>query len=257
MGVLYEKKERLAYFTLSRPEALNSLDPDSLGQLSQSLIEFRDDPEVWVGIVTGAGERAFSAGADLREAIPRMLSREAPEPWRPPATIMRGLKIYKPLIAAINGVAMGGGLEMALACDIRIAAEGATLGQPEVRWSLIPGWGGTQRLPRMLPAAKAAEMLLMGRSITAQEALRMGLVSKVVPLPQLMPTATQWAQEICKLGPLGVRAAKEAMLRGLDLTLEEGLRLEQMIFDSLRFTEDAQEGPRAFAEKRPPKFTGR
>lgn len=257
MGVLYEKKERLAFFTLNRPEALNALDPPSLEEFQKALIDFRDDPEVWVGIITGAGERAFSAGADLVNTIPRMLDRDSPEPWRPPANIMRGLTIYKPLIAAINGAAMGGGLEVALACDIRIAVEGVNLGQPEVRWSLIPGWGATQRLPRMAPAAKAAEMILMGRSITAEEALRLGLINAVVPRAQLLPTATQWAQEICKLGPLGVRAAKEAMLRGLDLTLEEGLRLEQMLFDSLRFTEDAQEGPRAFAQKRPPVFKGR
>ncbi len=257
MGILYEKKDRVAYFTLNRPEALNAFDPPSLEEFSKALIDFRDDPEAWVGIITGAGERAFSAGADLVQSIPRLLSRDGPEPWRPPPTILRGLTIYKPFIAAINGLAMGGGLEVALACDLRIAAEKATLGQPEGRWSLIPGWGGTQRLPRNLPYAKAAEMILMGRSITADEALRLGLINAVVPLPQLLPTATQWAQEICKLGPLGVRAAKEAMLRGLDLTLQEGLRLEEMVFDSLRFTDDAQEGPKAFAQKRPPVFKGK
>ena len=167
---------------------------------------------------------------------------------------MRGLEVWKPLIAAINGMALGGGLELALACDIRIAAENATFGQPEVRLSLIPGWGGTQRLPRAVPLAKAAELVLTGRTIDAKEAYRIGLVNEVVPLAELLSKANKWAEEICQLGPLGVRAAKEAMMRGMEMPLTEGLRLEQMIFDSLRHTEDAVEGPKAFVEKRPPVF---
>lgn len=254
MALLYEKKGKTATITLNRPQALNSLDPETLQELNRALTDFRDDEGLWVGIVTGAGERAFCAGADIRATIPRLLDRSAHEPWRGPATIMRGLEIWKPLIAAINGMALGGGLELALACDIRLAAENATFGQPEVRLSLIPGWGGTQRLPRAVPLAKAAELILTGRSIDAREAYRIGLVNEVVPLPELLAQANKWAEEICQLGPLGVRAGKEAMMRGIELPLTEGLRLEQMIFDSLRYAEDAAEGPRAFVEKRPPVF---
>ncbi len=146
---------------------------------------------------------------------------------------------------------------MLLACDIRIAAENATFGSPEVRWSIIPGWGATQRLPRMIPYAKAAELILMGTPIDATEAYRLGLVNKVVPLPELLPTAREWAAKICENGPLGVRAAKEAMIRGAGMTLEDGLRLEQVFLDLLSTTEDAAEGPRAFAEKRKPVYKER
>lgn len=257
MALLFEAKGRIATITINRPRALNSLDPETLQELHDALVRFRDDPELWVGIVTGAGDRAFCAGADLTATIPAMLDPKAAVPYRAPATILRGLEIYKPLIAAVNGFALGGGLELLMACDLRIVSEGATLGQPEVKWSLIPGWGGTQRLPRMLPYAKAAEIILMGRSIDAQEALRLGLINAVVSKDKLMETTVAWANELCQLGPLGVRAAKEAMLRGLDQTLEQGLRLEQMLFEGLRTSEDAQEGPRAFAEKRKPNFKGR
>ncbi|MBI4307785.1 MAG: enoyl-CoA hydratase/isomerase family protein [Chloroflexi bacterium] len=254
MTLIYDKKERVAVITLNRPDALNSLDPDTLAELHKALVDFRDNENLWVAIITGAGQRAFCAGADLTKTIPRML--DAQQPWRPPDTIMRGMEIWKPMIAAVNGLALGGGCELALACDLRIAAENASFGQPEVRWSILPGWGGTQRLPRQVPYAKAAEMVLMGRSINAQEALRIGLVNGVVPPDKLLPTALEWAHEICTVGPLGVRAAKEAMLRGMNMSLETGLRLEQMLFDNLRHTEDAREGPRAFAEKRKPTFKG-
>ena len=256
MALLYEKKERIAYITLNRPEALNALNPDVIQELSQALTDFRDDSQLLVAIITGAGERAFCAGADIATTIP-MLKGMRGEWWRLPATIFRGLDVWKPIIAAINGHALGGGLELALSCDIRIAAEKATFGVPEVTLGLIPGFGGTQRLPRVIPTAIAAEMLLTGRSINAQEAYRIGLVNKVVPLPELMPAAEEMANRLCQLPPLAVRAAKEAMLRGLDLTLEEGLRLETKIEDFVMSTEDADEGPKAFLEKRKPVFKGR
>ncbi|MSQ33372.1 MAG: enoyl-CoA hydratase/isomerase family protein [Dehalococcoidia bacterium] len=257
MALTFERQGRIATITINRPKALNSLDPETLQELHQALAELRDDPELWVGVITGAGERAFCAGADLTATIPVMLDPKAVLPYRAPPTVLRGMELFKPLIAAVNGLALGGGLELVLACDLRLAAEGATFGQPEVKWSLIPGWGATQRLPRMMPYARAAEMILMGRAIDAQEALRLGLINAVVPREKLMETAAAWAAEICQLGPLGVRAAKEAMLRGLDQPLEQGLRLEQMLFEGLRYTEDCQEGPRAFAEKRTPVFKGR
>jgi enoyl-CoA hydratase len=167
---------------------------------------------------------------------------------------MRGLELWKPLIAAINGVALGGGMEIALACDIRIASEKARLGVPEVTLGLIPGWGGTQRLPRMIPWCKAAELVLMGKLIDAQEAYRIGLVNTIVPPEEVLSTAKEWAEAICKVGPLAVRAAKEAMARGSELTMEEGLRLENTLFAYTLNTEDYIEGSTAFLEKRKPDF---
>ena len=257
MALIYEKKDKLAYFTLNRPDALNAFDPEQAEEFAKALIDFRDDPHAWVAIITGAGDRAFSAGADLVKLIPKIMDKTAHPPYRVPPTIMRGMNIWKPFIAAINGAALGGGMELALACDIRIAAEHATFGQPEVRWSLIPGWGGTQRLPRVIPLAKAAEMLLTGKPIDAQEALRVGLINAVVPKDKLMTTAEDMARGILELGPLGIRASKEAMMQGLDMPLDAGLRLEEMLFDSLKYTEDVEEGPKAFKEKRKPQFKGR
>ena len=171
-----------------------------------------------------------------------------------PTTPMRGLELWKPLIAAINGMALGGGLEIVLACDIRIASEKARLGLPEVTLGLIPGWGGTQRLPRMIPWCKAAELLFTGRPVDAQEAYRIGLVNEVVPLEGLMTTAREWADAICRSGPLAVRAAKEAMIRGTSMSLEEGLRLENSLEAHVVGTEDFIEGTTAFVEKRKPDF---
>ncbi|MBT9147927.1 MAG: Short-chain-enoyl-CoA hydratase [Syntrophomonadaceae bacterium] len=211
------------------------------------MVDFRDDPDLWVGIITGAGEKAFSAGADIKEMRPGQVTEWPTLPWR-------GFELWKPLIAAINGFALGGGLEIALGCDIRIAAEHARLGLPEVNLGLIPGWGGTQRLPRVIPWAYAAEILFTGKRIDAQEAYRIGLVNKVVPPEQLMSTARELAEEICRAGPLGVRAAKEAMIRGCSMSLEEGLQLEKSLSSPLRSTEDFKEGTRAFVEKRKPVF---
>ena len=217
------------------------------------MVEFRDDPELWVGIITGARTRAFSAGADVKDILP--FAREhRDEPDVLPPSIMRGLDVWKPLIAAIHGMTLGGGLEIALACDIRIASEKALFGTPEVNLGVIPGWGGTQRLPRMLPWCKAAELLLTGRTIDAQEAYRIGLVNKVVPREQVMTEAREWAEAICRAGPLAVRAAKEAMVRGSSMTLEDGLRLENALFNRVLGTEDFNEGITAYAEKRKPVF---
>jgi enoyl-CoA hydratase/carnithine racemase len=253
MAVDYEKEGRVAIFTLNRPEARNALNMEVAQELHQAMVDFRDDPELWVGIITGAGEKAFCAGADIKDTLPFMKAHRR-DPWAFPPTIMRGFELWKPLIAAINGVALGGGLEVALACDIRIASENARLGTTEVGLGLIPGWGGTQRLPRMVPWCKAAEILLMGRLIDAQEAYRIGLVNKVVPQAEVMTTAKEWAQAICQAGPLAVRAAKEAMIRGYSLTLEDGLRLENSLVAYLMGTEDFTEGTTAFVEKRKPVY---
>ncbi len=250
MVVSYEKEGRIAIFTINRPEAMNALSMQVMQELHDSMVDFRDDPELWVGILTGAGDKAFCAGADIKEMRPG----ERIDLKALPATPMRGLELWKPLIAAINGLALGGGLEMALACDIRIASENARFGLPEVTIGIIPGGGGTQRLPQFIPRCKAAEMILMARIINAEEAYKIGLLNKVVPPEQLMSTAREWAKEICRPAPLAVRAAKEAIIKGKTLTLEEGLQLEASLTYSLTDTEDFTEGISAFVEKRKPVY---
>jgi len=253
MSIDYKKEGKIAIFTLNRPEALNSIDPESLEQLSRALTDFKDDDELMVGIITGAGDRAFSVGADIKTMLPE-IKKTTGQPSAGPPTIMRGLELWKPMIAAVNGVCLGGGLEIALACDLRIASENATFGVPEVTLGLIPGWGGTQRLPRVIPLANAAELLLTGRPIVALEAHRIGLVNKVVPLDKLMPTAMQLAEIMCRPAPLAARAAKQAMIQGTSLSLNDGLKLERTLNDFLVTTEDFDEGCKAFAEKRRPVF---
>ena len=257
MAIDYQKEDKIAIFTINRPEALNSIDVPTARELHQAMVDFRDDEGLWVGIITGAGDRAFCTGADIKDMLPFLKENLAQHPWAMPATHMRGLELWKPLIAAINGMALGGGLEMALACDLRIASEKARFGSPEVNLGLIPGWGATQRLPRMIPAGKAAELLLMGKQIDAQEAYRIGLVNTVVPPEKVMPTAREWAEAICHAGPLAVRAAKQAMLRGSSLTLEDGLQLENALEAYVMSTEDFTEGTTAFLEKRKPDFKGK
>jgi E-phenylitaconyl-CoA hydratase len=256
MVLIYEKRGHTAIFTLNRPEAMNAQNPEMFYKLHDSLIDFRDDPEMWVGIITGAGDKAFSAGADIKESLPLMRQRRN-EINGIAATIIRGLEIWKPFIAAVNGIAYGGGCEMALACDLRIAAENARFAQSEVRVGAMAGGGGTQRLTRFVPRCKAAEILLLAKIIDAQEALRIGLVNEVVPLAQLMPKALEYAETICQWAPLAVRATKEAMIRGSDMTLEDGLRFERLLFNQITTTEDFEEGTRAFKEKRKPNFKGK
>ena len=248
----YKKEGRIAIFTLNRSEALNAFNLQQIRELSEAMVDFRDDPELWVGIVTGAGDRAFCAGADIKETLPFM--KEHPQTWAQPVTPFRWMDLWKPLIAAVNGLALGGGLELVLACDIRIASEKARFGVPEVTLGLIPGWGGTQRLPRMLPWCKAAQLLLSGTPVDAQEAYRIGLVNEVVPPDQVMHTAKKWAETICRAGPLAVRAAKEAMTRGSNMTLDDGLRLENSLNAYLTGTKDFAEGTTAFVEKRKPVY---
>jgi enoyl-CoA hydratase/carnithine racemase len=252
MPVLYEREDKMVTITLNRPETLNRIDAEIFQALSSALIDFRDDPEVWVAIITGAGE-AFSTGAHHD----KLLRPWADKSFQVPPMITRGLAILKPLIAAINGPARGGGLEIALACDIRIASENAYLQMPEVGRGLIPGWGGTQRLPRLVSPAKAAEMIFLGTPISAEEAYRLGLVNKVVPLARLLPTAKEWAAKICENAPLGIRRAKEAMIRGRSMAQEDGLRLELAFFEEMLQSEDYKEGLQALAEGRKPVYKGR
>jgi enoyl-CoA hydratase/carnithine racemase len=253
MAIDYAKEGRIATFTINRPEAMNAMNMETIRELLEAMTDFRDDPELWVGIITGAGERAFCGGADIKDTLSFMKEHRGEEGAFPP-TIMRGFELWKPLIAAINGLAIGGGLEIAMACDIRIASETARLGTPEVTLGLIPGWGGTQRLPRMVPWCKAAEILLTGRVIDAEEAHRIGLVNKVVPQNEVMTTAKEWAQLICQAAPLAVRAAKEAMVKGYSMSLEDGLKVENSLVAYLLGTEDFTEGTTAFVEKRKPTY---
>jgi (E)-benzylidenesuccinyl-CoA hydratase len=261
--VLYGQNDRIVTITINRPEAMNAIDAETHQALIDAWTRFRDDDSAWVAILTGAGDRAFSAGADLKKLIPAAFAKE-PQRGRARhhndfglAGITRGLEIWKPMIAAVNGHCLAGGLEQALACDVRLASPNATFGLTEVRWAIMPGAGGTQRLPRVVPLGKALEMILMGQQISAEEAYRIGLVNLVVPAPELMPTAVAWAETLCERGPLAVRAAKEAVIRGLTLPMADGLRLEAFLSNTLRGTEDALEGPRAFAEKRRPEFKAR
>jgi enoyl-CoA hydratase/carnithine racemase len=255
MAIEYEKEGKLAIFTINRPEAKGSLNVQAFTELRDTFIDFRDDDKLLVGIITGTGSEAFCSGVDIKDFLP-FLKRTADKPWQIPETIMRGLEIWKPIIAAINGMALGGGFELALACDIRVASENASFGLPEVTLGAFPGGGGTQRLPRIIPLPLAAEMLFTGKRIDAQEAYRIGLVNRVVPQDKLMPTAKEIAEAICRAGPLSVRAVKESMLRGISMRLEDGLQLENYFTQYITSTRDFIEGTSAFMEKRKPVFRG-
>jgi E-phenylitaconyl-CoA hydratase len=245
-----------AVITINRPDAANSLNLETLKLLESTLLEFRDNDELWVGIITGSGEKIFCAGVDAKEYLP-YVSSIPDKLYQKPESILRRFNIWKPLIAACNGPAYGGGVELMLACDIVIAAESATFALSEVKLGLCPGGGGTQRLPRTIPIRKAAEMLFTGKSISAAEAYRLGMVNKVVPPASVMPEALAMAKDICEAGPLAVRTAKELMYRGLSMSLDEGLQMEDDLERYLMTTQDFREGITAFKEKRKPKFTGK
>jgi enoyl-CoA hydratase/carnithine racemase len=254
--VEYNKEGRIAIFRINRPEAMGALNVEGMEQLQNALLDFRDDDELWVGIITGTGDKVFSAGVDIKDYLP-MVKKTVTKKWQRPAGIMRGLDLWKPLIAACNGLTIGGGLEISLACDIMIASENAKFGLPEVKVGVCPGGGGTQRLPRTIPVRLAAEMIFTGKTINAQEAYRIGLVNKVVPLDQLMAEAKKMAETICEAGPLAVRTAKECMVRGMSMSLEDGLRLEDDFSTYIMSTEDFDEGLTSFREKRKPNYKGK
>ena len=206
--IVYEKRGRIAYLTINRPDRLNALHPPANSEIRDAMTDFRDDPDAWVAIITGAGERAFSAGNDLKYTAERGRYRR-PVGSAPFGGITSDFECWKPIIAAVNGFALGGGLELALACDIIVAAEHAEVGLPEVRVGLVAGAGGVHRLPRHVPLKVAMGMMLTGRRIPAQEAYRIGLVNEVVPQSKLMETAEGWASDILKGAPLSVRASKQ------------------------------------------------
>lgn len=251
--LLYEKDGHVATITLNRPESLNSLTPDMLTGLEAMFADLNADPEIWVAVLTGAGDRAFCAGADLKESIPRLTEGEMLGFDDP--TKRQLSDTFKPVIAAVNGYCIAGGLELMLGTDLRIASENATFGLGEVRWGVIPAGGSHIRLPRQVPWAIAMELLLTGQTIDGKRAYEVGLVNRVVPAGDLMPVVSELAQTICKNGPLAVQTAKEIAVRSLNL--EQGFVLERAIGARVFASEDAKEGPRAFMEKRRPKFTGR
>jgi len=254
--LLIERKHHVAYVTLHRPAALNALNTTLRQDLRRFFVEVAEDRDVRAVVVTGSG-RAFCAGADIKEwHEPSSVVEDREE--RLQLSFWEAMRRYAwPVIAAINGYALGGGCELAMCCDIRIASEQAELGLTEVTLGIIPGGGGTQRLPRLIGRGKALELILTGKRISAQEAWRLGLVEQVVAADQLMPTAEALAQSIIARAPLAVKYAKEAIVRGLELPLEEGLHVEAELSTLLRTTEDRMEGARAFKEKRPPQFKGR
>lgn len=259
--VLFDKRGHTAYITINRPETMNALNRDTWDALTAAWISVRDDPEVWTAIVTGAGDKAFSAGTDLLEAkkYREHLERGEPinKPRVPDVSPCRNLDVWKPFIAAINGFCLAGGLEIALACDIRIAADHAVFGCTEVTRAVIPGAGATQRLPRIIPFATALELMITGERISAQKALSIGLVNYVVAGSNLMAAAEALADKINANGPIAVRLVKEAAYRGLSMPIHEGLRLEKSFSELVHHTEDAREGPLAFVEKREPKYQAR
>ena len=257
-NILYEKRDRIAYVTINRPDRRNAIDPATSHELKAAFEGFKADDDVWVAVLTGAGDQAFSAGADLVAMSAALSGGGEGVPMNVPfGGITRGYECWKPIIAAINGYCLAGGLEIALSCDLRVAAEHAQFGLPEPKRAIIPAAGGTQRLPRSVPLAFAMELLLTGDRFDAQTALRFGLVSRVVPQSELMATAEAIAGRILECGPLAVRAVKQAVLRGREMSLEDGLRLEGQLAGPIFGTEDAREGPRAFAEKRKPAYKGR
>jgi enoyl-CoA hydratase/carnithine racemase len=253
----YEKRGRLAIVTLNRPERMNALHPPAHFELHDIWNDFENDPQVWVGVLTGAGDKAFSAGNDLKYTAEhgRNVVRSSAESGF--GGLTNRTRCWKPIIAAVNGYALGGGFEMALACDIIIAADHARLGLPEPRVGLIASAGGVHRLPRMLPQKIAMGYILTGRHMTAQEALRWGIVNEVVPLADLMATVQRWVDDILAGAPLSIRASKQSAMMGLGQPLEVALNLNYSEAVTMRYSQDMLEGPRAFAEKRRPNWQGR
>lgn len=242
--------------TLQRPEAMNALSLDLITEVIGHLDTVEADATARCLIVTGAGRRAFCAGADLKERRGMSEDQARAAIARIGELIGRVASLPIPVIAAVGGVALGGGLELALACDLRVVSEEAVLGLTETRLAIIPGAGGTQRLARLIGPARAKDLIFTGRKITAAEGLAMGLVDRLTSADRLMPTALELADEIGAGGPVALRAAKRAVDCGLDATLEEGLAIERQAYETVFGTEDRLEGLRAFAEKRSPRYTG-
>lgn len=256
-NLLYSVKDQIARITFNRPNVLNALNRKTMEELGEALNATSSDASVRVLVLTGAGEKAFIAGADINELAQRTPVDGKDFSLYGQEIIHRLETLGKPSIAAINGFALGGGCELALACTIRIAGRNAKLGQPEVKLGILPGYGGSQRLARLCGKGAAHELILTGEMITAEEALRIGLVNRVTEPAELLATAEAIARKIIANAPLAVKYAMEAVEHGMEMTLEEGLFLEATLFGLCCATEDMREGTRAFLEKRPARFQGR
>jgi len=257
LNIKFEKKNQTAYVTIDRPKVLNALNMATMQELKTVFSDLKDDADVRVVILTGAGEKAFVAGADINELAQQTPVSAKEYTHRGQAIVDAIEDLGKPVIACINGFALGGGCELAMACTMRLASDNAKLGQPEVKLGLIPGYGGTQRLPRLVGKGLAMQHILTAEMITAQEAYRIGLVNEVVPQGELIARAEAIAAKIIANAPLAVRYAMEAVNHGLDMTLADGLFLETTLFAVCCATEDKTEGTGAFLAKRPAQFKGK
>jgi len=255
--ILHEAADGVVTITLNRPEVHNAMNEQMRQELTRCFGDLATSDAARVVVVTGAGERAFSAGADIREFVEPQVPVRFRETRKRVDFRQAMDRCPQPIIGAIRGYALGGGLELALACDIRIAGEDAQLGLTEVNLAIIPGGGGTQRLPRLIGRGRALEMILTGARIDAREAWRIGLVERVVPAADVLAAARELARTLAEKAPVALRYAKEAVVKGLELPLADGLRLENDLAALLRTTEDRVEGAKAFLEKRKPRFTGK
>lgn len=256
-NTLYEKSEGIATITINRPQALNALNEETLKEISSRIADAKQDENIRVIVFTGAGDRAFCAGADLNMMKGKSAYKGMHLSYIGQRLTLEIEELEKPVIAALNGYTLGGGLELAMACDLRIASENAQLGQPEVNVGLIPGWGGTQRLPRLVGKGKAKEMIFTGGRIDAKTAERLGLVNKVVPLDQLKSVVKEFASEIMSKPPIAIELAKQLINKSTEIDLRVGLINEAEAFGVLASTEDFREGVGAFLEKRKPHYKGK
>ncbi|MBT5812464.1 MAG: enoyl-CoA hydratase [Rhodospirillaceae bacterium] len=252
--VKVEREDKLTLITINRPEVYNALHSPAHFEFDEVFNNFRDDPDQWIAIITGAGDKAFCAGNDLKYQAGGGTRKRAPSGF---GGITSRFDLDKPVIAAVNGFAMGGGFEIALACDLIIASENAVFALPEPRVGLTAGAGGMHRLPRMIPAKQAMGMILTGRRVPAAEGLSLGFVNEVVPQDDVVNAAKRWAGQILECSPMSIRASKQSVYRGMDEpSLEQAITTEYPARTALNESEDFIEGPKAFAEKRPPKWKG-
>jgi enoyl-CoA hydratase len=264
--LLVERADGIMTLTMNRPGARNALSPEMLVRLAGAWYEFHESKDLRVAILTGAGDEDFCAGGDLKLTMPLLTgAREPEDEWdhrllgnltQFTDAILRGFELYKPVIVAVNGTALGGGTEITNACDLRVASERAVFGTPEAKVGLIPGGGSISRLPRQIPYAKAMEILMLGEPFSAADALAMGLVNYVVPHEQLMSKARELADKLAQNGPFAVAKIKEGVMRTSGLSLADALKIEDEVSTAVLMSKDAREGPRAFKEKRKPRFTG-